>query len=67
MHETCDTHTHPVYVQLGPPLGQHEGCIEQEQGPTQRYMDRDGELHLGVSEERKGEKCLDISTQAQER
>lgn len=54
VHEGRDKHTHPVQIHRGPPLGQQEGGIEQEQGPAQRYVDGDGDIQSVVSEEEIG-------------
>lgn len=56
MHESCDKHTHPVWLDCGPPLRQQEGGIEQKQGPTQRHVNGNGAILVVVSEKEK--KCI---------
>lgn len=49
VHESCNKHTHPVWLHCGSPLSQQEGYIEQKQGAAQRHMYGKGVIHSVVS------------------
>lgn len=53
MHECSYKLTHPVKLQSGPPLSNQEGAIEEKQGPTQRHVDRHGNIHFVASKDEK--------------
>ena len=42
MHDGRNENAHPGHVQVGTPLTQHEGGVEQEQCPRQRHVDGGG-------------------------